>query len=70
MSTTISVDRKTKEFLARQKGALEAAEGVQMTWDEFFERTLSVKKPPELTRNEIDALRRLARDARPWKSRA
>ncbi len=70
MSTSISIDRKTKDFLARQKRALEATEGVQLTWDEFFERTLSARKPPKLSREEVEELKKLVAEARPWKTRA
>jgi hypothetical protein len=70
MSTSISIGRKTKDFLARQKRVLEATEGIQLTWDEFFEHALSVRKPPKLTQKEVEELRRLVGEGRPWKTRA
>jgi hypothetical protein len=70
MSTSISMDRRTKDFLARQKRVMEAAEGVQLTWDEFFERALSVRSPPKLTRQEVEELRKLVGEGRNWKRRA
>ncbi|MDG6982929.1 MAG: hypothetical protein JRM74_05685 [Nitrososphaerota archaeon] len=70
MSTSISVDRKTKDSLARQKRAMEASEGVKLTWDQFFERALSVRRPPKLTRVEIEELKKIAAEARPWKTRS
>jgi hypothetical protein len=70
MSTSISINRKTKDFLTRQKRALEAAKGGQLTWDEFFEHALSVRKPPKLTQKEVEELRRLVGEERPWKTRA
>jgi hypothetical protein len=70
MSTTISIDRRTKDFLARQKRTLEDTEGSQLTWDEFFERAFSVRKPAKLTQKEIEELKRLVGEARPWKTRA
>ena len=69
-ATTISVDRKTKEFLARKKRSMEASQGGQMTWDQFFERAFTLEKPPELTAEEAKELRRLVAEARPWKTRA
>ncbi|MDA4127564.1 MAG: VapB-type antitoxin [Thaumarchaeota archaeon] len=68
--TSISIDRKTKDFLARQKRSLENTEGTQFTWDEFFERAFSVRKPAKLTQKEIEELKRLVGEARPWKPRA
>jgi hypothetical protein len=70
MSTSISIDRKTKDFLARQKRAMEAAEGAQLTWVEFFARALSVQTPLRLSRKEIEELKKLVGDARPWKTRS
>lgn len=70
MATSISVDRKTRDFLARQKRALEESEGRKLTWDEFFERALPVRKPPRLTRVEVEELRNLLAEARPWKTRS
>jgi hypothetical protein len=70
MATTISVDRKTKELLARKKRSLEARERSQLTWDEFFERAFAAGKPPELTEEEAKELRRLVAEGRPWKTRA
>jgi hypothetical protein len=70
MATSISVDRKTRDLLARQKRAMEASEGVQLTWDQFFERALSVRKPPKLTKDEIEELKKLVAEARPWKTRS
>jgi hypothetical protein len=68
MSTSITIDRRTRDLLARQKRALEATEGHQLTWDEFFERALSVPRPPKLTRKEIEELKKLVAEARPWKT--
>lgn len=70
MSTTISVDRRTKDFLARQKRAMEESAGVQLTWDQFFERSLSVRRPPRLTKEEMKELRSIVAEARPWKTRS
>ena len=70
MATTISVGKKTKEFLARRKKSLEAREGIELTWDEFFERTFAAGKPPELTKEEVGELKRLVAEGRPWKTRA
>ena len=70
MSTSISVDRKTRDFLARQKRAMEASEGSELTWDEFFEHALSIQKPPKLSNHEIEELKKLVGEARPWKTRA
>jgi hypothetical protein len=70
MATTISVDRRTKDILARRKRSLEAAEGGQLTWDEFFEREFSPGKPPTLTRREAEELKRLVAEGRPWKTRS
>jgi hypothetical protein len=69
MSTSISVGRKTRDFLARQKKAMEASEGSELTWDEFFARALSVQKPPKLTEDEVQELKKLVAGARPWKQR-
>ena len=46
MSTSISVGRKTRDLLARRKKAMEDSGGNRLTWDEFFERALSVQRPP------------------------
>ena len=70
MSTSISVGRKTRDFLARQKKAMEDSDGTHLTWDEFFERTLSVQRPPKLSRVEIEELKKVVAEARPWKSRS
>jgi hypothetical protein len=70
LGTSISIDRRTRDFLARQKNAMEASEGVRLTWDEFFERALSVRKPPKLTKGEIEELKKLVAEARPWRMRA
>jgi len=70
MTTTISVDRRTKDFLARKKRSLEVTEGNQLTWDEFFERAFSAAKPPELSKSEIKELKRLVSEGRPWKTRS
>ena len=70
MATTISVDRRTKDLLARRKRSLEVTEGNPLTWDEFFERAFSAPKPPELTKSEVTELRRLVAEARPWKTRS
>lgn len=70
MSTSISVDRKTRDFLARQKKAMEDSDGARLTWDEFFERALSVQRPPKLTKAEAEELRRVVAEARPWKTRS
>lgn len=69
MATTITVDRRTKDFLARKKRSLEAKEGSQLTWDEFFERTFTLGKPPRLTKEEAEELKRLVAEGRPWKTR-
>ena len=65
LSTTISVDRKTRDFLARRKKALEDGWGSPLTWDEFFERALGVTEPPKLTNEEIEGLEKNVREARP-----
>jgi len=70
MATSISVDRKTRDLLARQKKAMEESGGVRLTWDQFFERALSVRKPPKLTKVEIEELKKLVAEARPWKTRS
>ncbi len=70
MSTSISVGRKTRDFLARQKKAMEDSDGTRLTWDEFFERALSVQRPPKLSRVEIEELKKVVAEARPWKSRS
>ncbi|MDG6898638.1 MAG: VapB-type antitoxin [Nitrososphaerota archaeon] len=70
MSTTISVDRRTRDFLARRKKALEDEGGSQLTWDEFFERVLKVPEPPKLTKKEIEELEKIVSEARPWKMRS
>ena len=70
LSTTISVDRRTRDFLARRKKALEDEGGSQLTWDEFFERTLVVPEPPRLTKEEIEDLEKFVKEARPWKTRS
>lgn len=69
-ATTISVDRKTKEFLSRRKRSMEASEGGQLTWDQFFERAFTSEKSPKLTESEVKELKRLVAEARPWKARA
>ena len=70
MATTISVDRRTKDLLARRKRSLELTEGNQLTWDEFFERAFSAAKPPELSKREVTELKRLVAEGRPWKTRS
>ena len=70
VSTSISVGRKTRDFLARQKKAMEDSDGTRLTWDEFFERALSVQRPPKLSRVEIEELKKVVAEARPWKSRS
>ena len=70
MSTTISVDKRTKDLLSRKKRSLEVTEGSQLTWDEFFERAFSATKPPELSKGEIVELKRLVAEGRPWKTRS
>ena len=69
-ATTISVGRKTKEFLARKKKSMEEQRGGQLTWDQFFERLLTAAKPPRLSEEEAKELKRLVAEARPWKTRA
>jgi hypothetical protein len=68
-STTISVDGKTKEFLARKK-SMEEREGGQLTWDQFFDLLLTEAKPPRLSEQEAKEQKRLVAEARPWKTRA
>jgi len=70
MTTTISIDRRTKNLLSRRKRSLEVTEGNQLTWDEFFEQAFSPSKPPELSKNEVNELRRLVAEGRPWKMRS
>ncbi len=70
VATTISVDRRTKDLLARRKRSLEATEGNQLTWDEFFELALSAGEPPQLTKSEVKELKRLVAEGRPWKTRS
>ena len=70
MSTSISVGRKTRDFLARQKKAMEDSDGTHLTWDEFFERALSVQRPPKLTKAEVEELKKVVAEARPWKKRS
>jgi hypothetical protein len=69
-TTTISVGRKTKEFLARKKKSMEEQQGGQLTWDQFFDRLLTAAKPPRLSEEEAKELKRLVAEARPWKTRA
>ena len=69
LSTTITVDRRTKDFLARQKRTLEASEGAELTWDQFYQRALAVRKPPRLTKGEVEELKKLVAEARPWRAR-
>ena len=47
MSASISVDRKTKDSPARQERAMEASGGLELTWDQFFERALVTGVSPE-----------------------
>jgi len=70
MATTISIGKKTKDILARRKRSLEATEGNQLTWDEFFEHAFSASKPPELSKTEVNELKRLVVEGRPWKTRS
>ena len=70
MTTTISIDRRTKDLLARRKRSLEVAGGNQLTWDEFFEQAFSPSKPPDLSRSESNELRGLVAEGRPWKLRS
>ncbi len=69
-ATTISVGRKTKEFLARKKKTMEEQQRGQLTWDQFFERLFASATPPQLTKEEAKELKRLVAEARPWKTRA
>jgi hypothetical protein len=69
-ATTISVGRKTKEFLARKKKSMEEQQGGQLTWDQFFDRLLATAGPPRLSEEEAKELKRLVAEARPWKTRA
>ena len=70
MTTTISVDRRTKDHLTRRKRSLELTEGNQLTWDEFFEHAFTALKPPKLSKVEVDELRRVVAEGRPWKTRS
>ena len=70
MSTTISVDRRTRDFLARRKKSLEDEKGSPLTWDEFFEQVLVTPEPPRLSRTELGELEKLVKEARPWKMRS
>lgn len=49
---------------------MEASEGGQLTWDQFFERAFTSEKSPKLTESEVKELKRLVAEARPWKARA
>ena len=64
------MNRKTRDFLARRKKALEDEGGSPLTWDEFFERALKVPEPPKLTKKEIEGLEKNAREARPWRTQS
>jgi hypothetical protein len=69
-ATTISVGRKTKDFLARKKKLMEEQQGVQLTWDQFFDRLMTGAEPPRLSEEEAKELKKLMAEARPWKTRA
>jgi hypothetical protein len=69
VTTTISVGRRTKKFLARKK-SMEEQQGGQLTWDPFFDRFPTAAEPPRSSDGVAKELNRLVAEARPWKTPA